>query len=279
MEIKISCVILKKYYKKLILKSIMRKNCKFLFYVCDGVVWHAGFKYNKGSDSVLVVNKQDYDSCDTKNPIYKMDDGESTFSLKKTGPFYFISGVNCQNGEKFMVVVFCPHHHHEHQGPSLSPAVAPVSSPTPSPLWNSPAYSQPSASNAPSPSIAGWTAPSQSPSWNSPAYSPAQPPTWNAPSPSEVAPVHSPTNSPAVNAPEKSATKENAPSPAWNAPSPTSTDKNDSPPSAQSETPPPPSGTNNDSPTPPPDQSDSTKLSGYVNVGVVVALVLGSFAF
>lgn len=253
------------------------------------------FKYNKGLDSVLVVNKQDYDSCDTKNPIYKMDDGESTFSLNTTGPFYFISGVNCQNGEKFKVVVIS-------DGPSLSPTVSPVYSPTPSPSWNSPAHSpaQSPAWNAPSPSFAGWTAPAQSPSqsptWNAPspseaapARSPANSPTANAPSPSEVAPVHTPTISPTVNAPSPS---ETAPvhsptnSPAVNAPSPSATektdspppatDKNDSPPSAQ--TPPPPSGTNNDSPAPPPDQSDSTSLSGYVNVGVVVALVLGSFA-
>ncbi|KAL7188067.1 hypothetical protein ACSBR1_038004 [Camellia fascicularis] len=39
------------------------------------------FKYNNGSDSVLVVNKQDYDNCNTQNPITKMEDGNSVFKL------------------------------------------------------------------------------------------------------------------------------------------------------------------------------------------------------
>jgi len=172
-------------------------------YVGD-IFWHAVFKYNKGSDSVLVVNKHDYDSCNIKNPIHKMDDGDSTYEFDKVGLFFFISGnlVNCQNGQKLKVAVYSPRHHH---GPSLSPAVAPVHSPSPSPSWNSPAQSptQPLAWNAPSPSAAPARSPTQPPAWNAPspsaivwtalARSPVQPPAWNAPA-SSAAPAQSPRN-------------------------------------------------------------------------------------
>ncbi|XP_039685126.1 early nodulin-like protein 2 [Medicago truncatula] len=188
------------------------------------------FKYNKGSDSVLVVNKHDYDSCNIKNPIHKMHDGDSIYKFDKVGLFHFISGnlVNCQNGQKLKVAVYSPRHHHHHS-PSLSPTVAPVHSPSLSPSWNSPARSptQPSARNAPSPSAAPTRSPTQSPAWNSPspsaapARSPTQPPAWNAPS-SSVAPSRSPTQPPAWNAPSSSVAPTRSPTqpPAWNAPSP-----------------------------------------------------------
>lgn len=65
------------------------------------------FKYKKGSDSVLVVTREDYDNCNTKEPIVKMDGGDSVFKLDRSGPFYFISGnkTNCQKGQKLIVVV------------------------------------------------------------------------------------------------------------------------------------------------------------------------------
>ncbi|RZB75409.1 early nodulin-like protein 2 [Glycine soja] len=65
------------------------------------------FKYNKGSDSVVVVKKEDFDSCNINNPIQKMDGGDSTFQLSNSGLFYFISGNlgNCKNGQKLIVLV------------------------------------------------------------------------------------------------------------------------------------------------------------------------------
>ena len=93
--------------------------------------WHTDFKYNKLVDSVLVVNKQDYDSCNVTNPIRKMHGGDSTFLLDKPGQFYFISGnvKHCVKGEKLSLVVLSSYHN-EHHGPSLSPipANAPTSS-------------------------------------------------------------------------------------------------------------------------------------------------------
>ncbi|KAL0282653.1 UNVERIFIED_CONTAM: Early nodulin-like protein 1 [Sesamum angustifolium] len=65
------------------------------------------FKYEKGSDSVLLVNKDDYDNCNTGNPILKLDDGDSLFKLDRSGPFFFISGnkANCDQGQKLIIVV------------------------------------------------------------------------------------------------------------------------------------------------------------------------------
>jgi len=105
-----------------------------------------------------VVNKQDYDSCNTKNPIFKLDDGDSTFKFDKSGPFFFISGIveNCQKGEKLIVVVLSPNHH---RTPSSPTTVAPSPSAT--------------GKTAPSPSDTGKTAPTTTPvDENSPAPSP-----------------------------------------------------------------------------------------------------------
>nr|XP_043621761.1 early nodulin-like protein 2 [Erigeron canadensis] len=68
------------------------------------------FKYNSGSDSVLVVNKGDYDSCNTNNPITTLTGGDSFINLNRSGPFYFISGnkTNCDQGQKLIVVVLSP---------------------------------------------------------------------------------------------------------------------------------------------------------------------------
>ncbi|KAL0306520.1 UNVERIFIED_CONTAM: Early nodulin-like protein 3 [Sesamum radiatum] len=65
------------------------------------------FKYKKGSDSVLVVNNQDYDTCNTANPILRLDDGNSVFKFDRSGPFFFISGnkSNCDKGQKLIIVV------------------------------------------------------------------------------------------------------------------------------------------------------------------------------
>ncbi|KAI3964656.1 hypothetical protein MKX01_020473 [Papaver californicum] len=68
------------------------------------------FKYNKGQDSVLVVSKEDYDTCNTDNPQRSMNDGESKFTFDRSGPFYFVSGNqgSCQKGQKLYLVVITP---------------------------------------------------------------------------------------------------------------------------------------------------------------------------
>lgn len=99
---------------------VREKNCLFFFFTefcficgCD----HANFKYDQEFDSVHLVSKKDYNSCNPNNPIHKMDDGDSTFVFNKSGPFFFISGNvgNCQHGQKLIVVVLAlTHHQHSH---------------------------------------------------------------------------------------------------------------------------------------------------------------------
>ncbi|CAH9142092.1 unnamed protein product, partial [Cuscuta epithymum] len=74
------------------------------FQVNDSLV----FRYDEGQDTVLEVKGQDdYEKCNTQNPIKKMDDGNSVFKLDRSGPFYFISGNQecCLKGQKVTVVV------------------------------------------------------------------------------------------------------------------------------------------------------------------------------
>ncbi|XP_024027844.1 early nodulin-like protein 2 [Morus notabilis] len=184
------------------------------------------FKYKKGTDSVLVVNKDDYNNCNTKNPIQKLEDGDSVFKFDRSGPFFFISGKygSCQKGQKLIVVVLAvrpkpntPPAAGAHppvtapvpsSSPSSSPSpsssntptTAPVQAPTgssaitPSPLSNSPATSPASAPSGLSPS----------PSWNSPTGSPVQAPSAFLPSPSSNSPTGSPVQAPSAFLPSPS---------------------------------------------------------------------------
>ncbi|KAL5074620.1 hypothetical protein RYX36_013604 [Vicia faba] len=71
------------------------------------------FKYKKGSDLVLEVTKEAYDKCNKTNPIKKLEDGNTEFTLDRSGPFYFISGTdqNCEKGQKLNLVVISPQGH------------------------------------------------------------------------------------------------------------------------------------------------------------------------
>ncbi|KAK4255521.1 hypothetical protein QN277_008513 [Acacia crassicarpa] len=164
------------------------------------------FKYKKGSDSVLVVNKTDYDSCNTKDAMMKMDDGDSHFTFDKSGPFFFISGnsENCKKDQKLVVVVLAVR--------DKTPSSPPMAAPAPSPAEGNPPTVSPGPSegpdvgeNAPAPSPAEGNPPTVSPGPsegpdagdNPPAPSPAggNPPAMS-PGPSEVPDVGD--NSPAL---------------------------------------------------------------------------------
>ncbi|KAI3820541.1 hypothetical protein L1987_08089 [Smallanthus sonchifolius] len=87
------------------------------------------FKYDGEKDSVLEVSKDDYDNCNTENPIAKHDDGQTVIKLDRSGPHYFISGAadHCKNSEKVVVVVMADR---SHKSP---PSPAPSGSEPPSP--------------------------------------------------------------------------------------------------------------------------------------------------
>ncbi|GMI74831.1 hypothetical protein HRI_001152400 [Hibiscus trionum] len=124
------------------------------------------FKYKKGSDSVLLVKKEDYFACNTSNPVLSLTEGDSVFTFDRSGPFFFITGNadNCNKGQKLIVVVMAVRHKPpQQQPPSASPSpssavpvptTSPVSPPTSTvPETNTPSES-PKSSEAPSDSNA-----------------------------------------------------------------------------------------------------------------------------
>ncbi|KAG6756437.1 hypothetical protein POTOM_039866 [Populus tomentosa] len=186
------------------------------FQVNDSLV----FKYNKGSDSVLRVTKDDYSSCNTKKPLKTMDSGSSVFQFDKSGPFFFISGNedNCRKGQKLIVVVLAVR-----TKQTSTPAYPPATSPkAPSPEGHNPAQA-PSRSSAPianAPSSNAPTgAPGPSPVTKTPQTSPVP---SKSPSPSPYAKPPAPAHSPEslTGSPGPSPVPLKTPSPLANTPSP-----------------------------------------------------------
>ncbi|KAG5046944.1 hypothetical protein JHK86_016350 [Glycine max] len=141
------------------------------FQINDTIV----FKYNKGSDSVLEVKKEDYDKCNKTNPIKKFENGDTEFKFDRSGPFYFISGKdgNCEKGQKLIVVVLTPRTPPTPKTPPF-PKTSPSPSPSQSPKANPPTVSPPLPS--PSPSVhSTFPSPASSPvpAVGTPAISPA----------------------------------------------------------------------------------------------------------
>ncbi|KAJ9672051.1 hypothetical protein PVL29_025621 [Vitis rotundifolia] len=111
------------------------------------------FVYPAGNDSVLYVNKDDYNNCNTATPLELHNDGHTAFKFNQSGPHYFISGVedNCLKNEKLVVVVLA-----ERLNGSLSPASPPSGStdivPSPAPAGEeSPSPPEGSVQMIPSP--------------------------------------------------------------------------------------------------------------------------------
>ncbi|GAB2226232.1 hypothetical protein Droror1_Dr00022033 [Drosera rotundifolia] len=131
------------------------------------------FKYKKGEDSVLVVTKDDYYTCNTASPLLTLSIGDDSFTLDRSGPFFFISGVkaHCDDSQKLLVVVLAVRHPVTHP-----PAAAPPPTSTAAPI------TAPSPSIIPSPSPS--TLPASSPE-SPPAGSPAAAPGFYSKAPGE----------------------------------------------------------------------------------------------
>ncbi|KAL1210525.1 Early nodulin-like protein 12 [Cardamine amara subsp. amara] len=130
------------------------------FKVGDILVW----KYDMKVDSVLQVTKEDYDSCNTANPLKQYNDGNTKVVIDKSGPYFFISGApgTCAKGQKITIVVLSERKSGgDGDAPKVSPGsgdgVAPKSSPV------TPSATTPAPAPAPAHSAAvglavGWTA-------------------------------------------------------------------------------------------------------------------------
>ncbi|RZR84225.1 hypothetical protein BHM03_00010992 [Ensete ventricosum] len=88
------------------------------------------FVYPPGEDSVLLVDKDAYDACNTNSFIEKHDDGNTVFTFDRSGPFYFISGVeaNCMRNESVVIVVMADRSNRSSSS-SSSPPPSPSSPP------------------------------------------------------------------------------------------------------------------------------------------------------
>ncbi|KAJ4832604.1 hypothetical protein Tsubulata_027153 [Turnera subulata] len=99
------------------------------FKVGDVLVW----KYDAKVDSVLEVTQQDYNGCNTTNPIKEHKDRNTKVELVHSGPFYFISGAqgSCEKGEKLEVVVLSPNHWKNNNSSDTTPLPSPAPAPRP----------------------------------------------------------------------------------------------------------------------------------------------------
>ncbi|XP_031115802.1 early nodulin-like protein 2 [Ipomoea triloba] len=145
------------------------------------------FRYEKGRESVLEVGEEDYEKCNVENPMKKMEDGYSVLELDRSGPFYFISGIqqNCENGQKIVVVVLAPKHHNAPPPPPSTGGDAPPKgcSSTASPAGVAPWASPHRPSAAPPKGPSGSAPAGSPPAFNAPAKPPAPAGTPEPPSP------------------------------------------------------------------------------------------------
>ncbi|KAH9774951.1 Phytocyanin domain-containing protein [Citrus sinensis] len=85
------------------------------------------FLYPPSQDSVIQVTAQSYDSCNLKDPILYMNNGNSLFNITKEGNFYFTSGEpgHCQKKQKLHITVGNVSAESPAYGPSALPDFAP----------------------------------------------------------------------------------------------------------------------------------------------------------
>ncbi|PKA53527.1 Early nodulin-like protein 1 [Apostasia shenzhenica] len=104
------------------------------------------FVYPPGKDSVLRVDSDAYNTCNTSSYITKFDDGNTVFTFNNSGTFFFISGVdqNCIRNESLIVVVMAERRSRSSQG-------IPPPPPPPPPESLSPPSPQPEVPPSPSP--------------------------------------------------------------------------------------------------------------------------------
>ncbi|XP_019200501.1 PREDICTED: stellacyanin-like [Ipomoea nil] len=65
------------------------------------------FLYPPSQDSVIQVTKESYRTCNLKDPILYLNNGNSLFNITAPGNIFFISGAkgHCQNSQKLQVFV------------------------------------------------------------------------------------------------------------------------------------------------------------------------------
>ncbi|XVF53148.1 hypothetical protein PTKIN_Ptkin05aG0077000 [Pterospermum kingtungense] len=84
------------------------------------------FLYPPSQDSVIQVTKQSYDSCNLKDPILYMNNGNSLFNITKPGEYFFTSGEpgHCEKKQKLYISVLSGNGSAAAYGPSALPETA-----------------------------------------------------------------------------------------------------------------------------------------------------------
>lgn len=64
-----------------------------------------GFRYKK--DSVMEVTNEEYKRCNSTQPSFFSNTGNTVFQFNRSGTFYFISGASghCEKGQRMIVKV------------------------------------------------------------------------------------------------------------------------------------------------------------------------------
>ncbi|CAO2814721.1 unnamed protein product [Amaranthus hypochondriacus] len=110
------------------------------------------FKFKKGNDSVLLVTKENYNTCNVQNPIESLTEEDSQFKFQRSGLHYFISGNldHCNKGQKLIIWVLAVRPKKSPPAPAPHPTLSPPPSASPpAPVTSAPAVS-PGPAEAPS---------------------------------------------------------------------------------------------------------------------------------
>ncbi|KAG0531829.1 hypothetical protein BDA96_04G055700 [Sorghum bicolor] len=224
------------------------------FQIGDSLV----FVYPKDQDSVLLVEPADYNACNTSSYVKKFDDGDTVVTLARSGPLFFISGVeaNCRANEKLIVMVLATRSNGTAPAPSTAPPPASPASPPPVSSTTPP----PSSSPAP---------PTKAPTTASPPA--LLPPAGSAPPPP---PASAPTKTPSTPPPASSS----PPAPSASSPAPASSTSTPPPPSASSPAPSAHGATANSTGTPssPPAGASKDKNGAALTVATGLASSFGA---
>ncbi|KAL5211352.1 hypothetical protein ABZP36_022199 [Zizania latifolia] len=187
------------------------------FQIGDSLV----FVYPKDKDSVLLVEPADYNSCNTSSYDKKFADGNTVFTLDRSGALFFISGVeaNCRGNEKLIVMVLAsrngtaPPPSASSSSPPPASSSAPTPSSSPAPASPPPSSPSPPPASPPSPSSSAASPPASAPTTPTTPAPPASPPVPSPSSSSPASPSSSPPALPSANAPNAQGTPNSSATP------------------------------------------------------------------
>ncbi|KAE8729804.1 Stellacyanin [Hibiscus syriacus] len=88
----------------------------------------AVFLYPPSQDSIIQVTEQSYNTCNLKDPILYMNNGNSLFNITKPGEYFFTSGTpgHCQKKQKLYIAVLSGN------GSAFAPSALPDTASSPS---------------------------------------------------------------------------------------------------------------------------------------------------